>query len=459
MNKPDKNVVGVIPWLPWPLSGWSWWTQPVRAERLALLRIGLALCLLVDIGLNYAPETITFFSTGSLGDPGLHDWRFKPPRMTWSLLRGVGDDVLIYLSLATLILTTLWILGNSSARLLARNNRPPEDQTGIAAWVWTFALFFYTMGLWAGMIARKDIDPIAWIVPVLGFSTACLFCSFDLGTRLLHGNIRVPRLSLFAALAMAMTLSALGYAFAQLEEIDKSAWWVSLLDSWQDDHMLLKAAMGMWIVAAVMLLLGCCTRFAAVLTWMMSMSFANANPYLDNAGDTIRMILLFYLMLCPCGAVWSIDALFKKPERPVYVSPWPIRLIFVQMIFVYSINGFYKLFGANWIAGSSLHYVLGDLVLARVSAEALPIPVEVTRVMTWSVLIWEATFPLMVWWKWSRRVALFFGILFHVGIFATMELAGFVPYALCMYLPLFPFEWFERKAETGEATLVRPIRD
>jgi hypothetical protein len=121
------------------------------------------------------------------------------------------------------------------------------------------------------------------------------------------------------------------------------------------------------------------------------------------------------------------------------VSPWPIRLIFVQMIFIYFINGLYKLFGDPWLKGESLHYVLADATLARVSVVALPLPFYVTKWMTWSVLTWEVTFPFMAMWKWSRRVALCFGVLFHLGIFASMELALFVPYALCMYLPMIPW--------------------
>ena len=33
----ERTFVGVNPWLPWPLSGWRWWTAPIRAERLAVL--------------------------------------------------------------------------------------------------------------------------------------------------------------------------------------------------------------------------------------------------------------------------------------------------------------------------------------------------------------------------------------------------------------------------------------
>src|SRR5207244_9892411 len=94
-NAPPQ-VVGIVPWLPWPLSAWSWWTAPVRAERLALLRIGTALALLADLLINYVPETLAFYGADALGDPAIHGWYFRPPRMTWSLLRGVGDSTIMH---------------------------------------------------------------------------------------------------------------------------------------------------------------------------------------------------------------------------------------------------------------------------------------------------------------------------------------------------------------------------
>src|SRR5438270_10704378 len=89
-----SRVVGVVPWLPWPLSAWRWWTAPVRAERLAALRIGLAFCLLLDIVLTYLPEVFTYFGPGALGDVAIHGHLAAAPRLSWSLLRGVGDPQL-----------------------------------------------------------------------------------------------------------------------------------------------------------------------------------------------------------------------------------------------------------------------------------------------------------------------------------------------------------------------------
>jgi hypothetical protein len=434
------NVVGIQPWLPWPLSAWPAWTAPVRAERLALLRIGVALCVLVDIGWQYAPHTLEYFGKHGLGDPTIFRKNFEAPYMTWSLLRGFGDDVILYLALTLWIAMTIWIAGTSLARFLFVQNPPADDRTGIAVWLWTFGLTVYTLALWGGMTtANAKTDVTAWAMPLVGFSGACLFWVLELATRLRDNQHRVPWLRLALPLAAALVLALLGYGLTQLETIDDQTWWLRILRPWQDHDSFVIAAMIVWTGAAICLLFGSFTRIAAILTWVMSMSFANANPYLDNAGDTIRQILLFYLMLCPCGAVWSLDAVVKKPSRPVYVHPWPICLIFTQMIFMYTINGVYKIFGEPWRDGESLYFVLGDLTLARASVVRFPIPLEISQYLTWSVLAWELAFPFLAIFKWTRWTALVFGVFFHLGILATMELGMFAPYALCMYLPLIPW--------------------
>ena len=446
MSQVSPTVVGMQPWLPW-----SWWTEPVRAERLALLRIGVAVCLIADILIFYAPHTLTFFGKGNLGDSAVFDWNFRAPRMNWSLLRGVSDASVLYLALFLWIAMTLWILGTSLVRVLfIHANPPPDDRAGIALHLWIFGFVIYTTGLWADMTkAGAKTDLFAWLVPLVGLTIACLFCVLDLLLRIRDTSHRIPWLTLGLAFGAMGALLFGGVIISETVEFDEKTWWIRLWRPWQDDETLLTVMMGLWIGSAVFLLIGWTTRLAAMITWMMSMSFANANPYLDNAGDTIRLILLFYLMLCPCGAVWSIDAWWKKQPRPIYVHPWPIRLLFVQMIVMYSFNGLYKIVGMSWLEGSSLHYVLGDLVLTRFSSSLLPLPIELTRWMTWSVMIWEASFPLMVLWKWPRRIALVFGVMFHVGIFLTMELGPFVPYALCMYLPLIPWEGKRGEGEKG----------
>jgi hypothetical protein len=324
-------VVGVSPWLPWPLSRCRWWTEPVRAERLAALRIGLALVLLLDLLGTYLPGLHVFYGRDSLSRPGLFDWNLKPPHWNWSLLRGVEDPA--------------------------------------------------------------------------------VFC----------------------------------------------------------------AALAVWVGATCLMLVGLGTRLSVVVVWLLSNSFASLNPYNDNAGDQVRGIILFYLMLCPCGAAWSLDRWLARrrgqPVGPVYVAPAILRLLFLQMAVIYFCNGLAKVVGPDWRGGDSLYFVLNDLTLARWSYAQVPVPVALTRVLTWSVLVWEVGFPLWVSLPGLgagvgrvlrlrprttvrverqlgrvRVAALLFGVAFHLGILASLELGSFGPYMICLYLPLVPWErWAGRR--------------
>jgi uncharacterized membrane protein YphA (DoxX/SURF4 family) len=299
MNEP--TVVGMRPALPWPLARSRWWNDPVRAERLAALRVAVALVLLIDILTAYVPRATDFYGAGSLGDPTVFEaWR-AAPRLNWSLLL-VNDE---------------------------------------------------------------------------------------------------------PALARAATL--------------------------------------VWAGAAALLLFGCASRLCAAIAWALSVSFFNLNVSIHNAGDVVRTILLFYLMLCPCGAVWSIDAWWRRrdaqgPAPAVLVFPWPLRLLFVQLVVIYFFNGLFKLGGEQWQRGDVLHFVMADVSQSRWSLSQLPMPAWGLQWLTWTVLVWEVTFPLLVLLPWARRPALWLGVAFHLGIAVFIELAMFCLYMLCLYVPLVSWE-------------------
>src|SRR5262249_40384571 len=80
----ERTVVGLSPWLPWPLSARRWWPEPVRAERLAALRIGLAAVLLLDVLFSHLPHVHDFFGPNSLSGPEPDAWLAAAPRWYWS---------------------------------------------------------------------------------------------------------------------------------------------------------------------------------------------------------------------------------------------------------------------------------------------------------------------------------------------------------------------------------------
>jgi hypothetical protein len=216
-----------------------------------------------------------------------------------------------------------------------------------------------------------------------------------------------------------------------------------------EDPGVLRAVTLVWALSAALLLVGLASRWCAAVAWALSISFLNLNPFIHNAGDVVRTIVLFYLMLSPCGAVWSVDAWLRRRGEaagPLSVAPWPLRLLFVQMVVIYFYNGVFKLAGEGWRAGNVMHYVLADPAQTHWSYAQLPLPVWAAQALTWTVLVWEILFPVLVFMPMTRTPALVLGALFHVGIGLFIELGFFCLYMLSLYLPLLPWERLARKA-------------
>jgi len=245
-------------------------------------------------------------------------------------------------------------------------------------------------------------------------------------------------------------------AFADRSEPPNLYW--SLLRGIDSSAVLTGVLIG-WAAAACSLLVGFCSCSSAAVCWALAISFLNLNFFAHNAGDTVKVIGLFYLMLSPCGAVWSVDAKLARRRGPVFISPWPLRLLFVQLAAIYFFSGVQKLAAPDWRSGDTLHYILADPALARWPYAQQFIPYWLTRLATWTVLAWEIGFPLLVAMPALRKWALGMGVAFHVGLGLTTELGMFPIYALTLYVPLLPWEkWRGRAAPCPPAPSGYPQR-
>ncbi len=313
MNEP--RIVGLKPWLPGFLGRSSWWTEPIRAERLAAVRIGTGALLLVDILWMYVPRAGDFLGAGSLGSPEVFAGRLSTG-WQWSLLAGIADQ-----------------------------------------------------GTW-------------------------------------------------------------------------------------------RVALAVWAVAAACLLVGIFPRLAAGVAWALALSVQNTNLYLHNAGDNVRHILLLYLLFTPCGAAWSVARWWERratgDDRPAYIYPWPVRLLLVQMMAIYWVNGLYKFSGEEWRSGEIMHQVLANVQITRFSYEQLPLVPGAIAAMTWSTLVWELGFPMFVLIPKLRAPALWIGVSFHLGTAVLLTLGMFPFYMLCLYLPFVPWEKWRPGAPLVGAALFVP---
>jgi hypothetical protein len=228
-----------------------------------------------------------------------------------------------------------------------------------------------------------------------------------------------------------------------------------LFVGWADNFALLRVVFWVWVLSTLCLAVGLATRLSAVIVWALTVSFINLNPELHDGGDAVRVMILFLLMFCPSGAAWSLDSRRQRwlglRQGPVYVPPWPLRLLLILLALIYCSSGLVKLLSPFWRDGSALYYTLAQLQLTRMSLAQVALPAWLLRLMTWSVLFWEVSFPLWLLFRWTRPVVLTAGVLFHLGTLVLMELGGFEFCMLVLYLPLLPWGRWLGEQGAGEA--------
>jgi hypothetical protein len=443
------------------LSRWRIFTQLIRAERLAALRIALALVMLVDIATTYGPHVSDFYGPDSLARVGdrelfIHLIRGgERPLWYWSLFRGFGHPSNLGVFLAGWAVLGGWII----CRLVDRDESDPAES--VLSWnslvgAWMLAAALSSFGLWqrieslpneVEMESRALLRSCAGAVVVLVVSVFLVLwriyrrdenrLGWLLGGAWI-GSVGLLGVAGWQALnetEMVKAIPLIGESAAPLP-LD----W--LLEPWDGNAVALRVFVYVLGAATFLLLIGCWTHFSALVVWTLFTSFDNLNHYLTDTGEVIRYLLLLYVMLGSSGAAWSVDAWRNRTSdpRPGYVSPWPVRLMFLQLIILYFATGVFKLSGESWFVGTSLYRVLACVSLTRFSLGSLPFPYWTLQIGTWVVLLWEVTFPLLVLFRWTRVLALLLGATFHVGIWVTFEIGFFAPYMLCFYVPMLPWE-------------------
>jgi hypothetical protein len=178
--------------------------------------------------------------------------------------------------------------------------------------------------------------------------------------------------------------------------------------------------------------IGLATRPATFLAWLLTVTFHVRLTWVLNGGDALFRAGLFYLMLAPSGATWSVDRWFWPRTASPKIAAWPVRLMQIQLALLYFATGVAKL-PADWISGQAVYWVLNDVALTRWAYASFPVPMLVCRLIAWSTLVFELGFPLLILFRRVRPWLLAFGVAFHLGIWLSTEVGWFSPITLCWY--------------------------
>jgi HTTM domain len=190
--------------------------------------------------------------------------------------------------------------------------------------------------------------------------------------------------------------------------------------------------------AAVCATLGWRTRVMSVILWVGMLSFYHRNPSSNGGPDAVPVLLCFYLMLCPSGAAYSLDARREERRRGTpadrIIAPWGVRLLQMQLCLIYFQSCVIKCDGATWMDGTAVHYVLYNHEFNWFNLEFLGAYPIVVNLMTHVALLIEFALAFWLWFRPTRRWAIVAGILLHAGIRPVLNIPGFGETMCAAYL-------------------------
>jgi hypothetical protein len=174
-----------------------------------------------------------------------------------------------------------------------------------------------------------------------------------------------------------------------------------------------------YMLAALFLTIGLCTRLSTVVAWMLTVSFHARNPFMWHSVDVLLRVVLFTLIFAPAGARLSVDSLlrrrFSRDKPQELYCPWAQRLLQILQACIY-FRGFWgKLGGATWWQGSAVYFA------TQSNWGRLGLPPFLDNpacycLMTWSALLLEFALWCLVWKRSLRYWILAAGVVFHTAI-------------------------------------------
>ncbi|RIK76175.1 MAG: hypothetical protein DCC67_14255 [Planctomycetota bacterium] len=222
---------------------------------------------------------------------------------------------------------------------------------------------------------------------------------------------------------------------------------------------------GLFLIAAVlagMLMIGWRTRLATVGCWLLLASLHGRLPVVNNAGDTLLRMLLFWGMFLPLGRAWSVDWRAKAIKTPMdvpHASASSATFAYIlQLAIVYWAAGWAK-WNDAWLAGDGVHDAMSFGLYSLPLGQWLAEQRALTRALSVGTVWLELVAPCLLFAPLGttplRLVLIATFIAFHIGIAATVTVGLFSYVAVAAWLALLPGAFWDRLG-VGVAVGVAP---
>ena len=219
---------------------------------------------------------------------------------------------------------------------------------------------------------------------------------------------------------------------------------------------------------AVTLLLGIRTRLATVASWLLLLSLHHRNPVVLQAGDTLLRLMLFWAMMLPLGARWSVDSAtgpltlyHRKDNRLLSVAGVAILL---QVCLVYWFTATFKDHPMWWHRDAAYFALHVDQLVTPFGMWIRQID-WLLPILTWTAFGLAIAAPLLVfcpvWTGTARMLVILAMIGTHLALAMSLKL-GLLPYVAAVswlvFIPGKGWDWLRNRGRRHSGLRTNPSR-
>ena len=224
---------------------------------------------------------------------------------------------------------------------------------------------------------------------------------------------------------------------------------------WPDSWVL--GVHAIFILALLMVCLGFYSRIFGVIASYLHLAFLFRNYGVAFGADQVTSFFLIYLTFTQSDARLSLRAWLRERKGKAPLSGDLLTSVFyrflqLQLCIIYVYSGLEKLKGQSWWDGTALWSVLANpqMVIADFTwTRHVPLLIVL---ISFSTILFELYFPVLVWVKAVRKYLLATGIFFHIGIGVVMALWSFAAVMITPYALFLPEEYLKTKLSRFEKT-------
>lgn len=204
-------------------------------------------------------------------------------------------------------------------------------------------------------------------------------------------------------------------------------------------------------IIAFFLLVGYRTKLVTFLSWLFLISLQHRNVVVNDVGDAVLRLVLFWSMFLPLGACYSLDSALNSSSKPIpkQILSFGVVGFFLQICFLYWFSAYEKLQNAEWKNGTAIFYTLNLITdVTPIGIEISKLPISYLKLLNHCVLSFEALGPLLlfspIYTTQVRFIVLLSFTLLQIGFGLCLNIGLINWIGLFAMLPFIPRELWER---------------